>query len=261
MLANILGSSIFHEVAGEGPAVVFVHGLGGTGNVWHAQRNILQKTCKVVTLDLPGSGRSGKTETAFSMDRWADQVVGLADHLEFERFVLVGHSMSTILAQKVAGKYPRRIAGLVLCGPMTELAPAAKEAFVKRKEAVQKEGMVAVADLVLGGALSPASREGNAPLAGLFRELLMSNDPLCYAAQCQALLEGSAKADQPNIKCPTLILVGDQDLVTPLANAKAIAAFVPTALIRIVPATAHLTMSERPELFNALLLEFVAGLK
>src|SRR6185436_1259006 len=130
--ANILGSSIFHEIVGEGLAVVFVHGLGGTGNVWHAQRNILQKTCKVVTLDLPGSGRSGKTESAFSMDRWADQVVGLADHLKFERFVLVGHSMSTILAQKAAGKYPGRIAGLVLCGPMTELAPAAKEAFVKR---------------------------------------------------------------------------------------------------------------------------------
>src|SRR4051794_9080716 len=192
MLANILGSSIFHEVAGDGTPVIFVHGLGGTGNVWHAQRNVLQKTCKVVTLDLPGSGRSSKTETAFSMERWSDQVVALADHLKLDRFVLVGHSMSTILAQKTASKYPGRMAGLVLCGPMTELAPAAKEAFVKRKESVQKEGMIAVADLVLGGALSLASREGNAPLAGLFRELLMSNDPVCYAAQCQALLDGSA---------------------------------------------------------------------
>ena len=60
--------------------------------------------------------------------------------------------------------------------------------------------------LVLGGALSPASREGNAPLAGLFRELLMSNDPVCYAAQCQALLDGSSKGDQPKIKCPTLVI-------------------------------------------------------
>src|SRR5258707_3596667 len=121
MLATILGSSIFHEVAGEGLGVIFVHGLGGTSNVWHAQRNVLQKTCKVVTLDLPGSGRSGKSETAFSMDRWADQIIALADHLKLDRFVLVGHSMSTILAQKAAGKYPWRIAGLILCGPMTEL--------------------------------------------------------------------------------------------------------------------------------------------
>ncbi len=257
MLATILGSSIFHEVAGEGHAIVFVHGLGGTGNVWHAQRNVLQKTHRVVTLDLPGSGRSGKTETVFSMDRWADQILGLADHLKLDRFTLVGHSMSTILAQKAAGKYPERIAGLILCGPMTELASAGRDAFAKRKALVEADGMTAIADLVLTGALSPATREGNAPLAGLFRELLMSNDPKCYAAQCQALLDGSAKAEQAKIRCPTLILVGDQDVVTPLANARAIAAAVPTARIRIVPATAHLTMSERPELFNALVIDFL----
>jgi 3-oxoadipate enol-lactonase len=257
MNASLLGSSIFFEIVGEGHPLVFVHGLGGTGNVWHAQRHVLQKTHRVVTLDLPGSGRSGKTETTFSMDRWADQIVGLADHLQFDRFTLVGHSMSTILAQKAAGKYPERIASLILCGPMTELAAAGKEAFAKRKELVQNDGMIAVADLVLAGALSPATREGNAPLAGMFRELLMSNDPKCYAAQCQALLDGSAKADQTSIRCPTLILVGDQDTVTPLANARAITAAVPSARIRIVPATAHLTMAERPELFNALVLEFL----
>jgi len=82
----------------------------------------------------------------------------------------------------------------------------------------------------------------------------------CYAGHCQALRNGSAKADQANIKCPTLILVGDQDGVTPLANARAIAAAVPQAKVGIVPATAHLTMMERPELFNAALIEFLAGL-
>ncbi len=256
MLATILGSSIHHEIAGDGHPLVFLHGLGGTGNVWHAQRAVLQKTHRVVTLDLPGSGRSSKSEASFSMERWADQVVGLADHLKFDRFTLVGHSMTTILAQKAAGKYPERIASLVLCGPMTQLADAGKEAFAKRKAVAQSEGMTAIADLVLAGALSPATRES--PLAGFFRELLMSNDPVCYAAHCQALLDGSAKAEQPKIKCPTLIVVGDQDVVTPLANAQAIAAAVPSARIRIVPATAHLTMSERPELFNAIVLEFLA---
>ena len=257
MHATILGSSIFYEIAGDGSPLLFVHGLGGTGNVWHAQRNILQKTHRVVTIDLPGSGRSSKTETAFSMDRWADQILGLADHLKFDRFTLVGHSMSTILAQKAAGKFTERVAALILCGPMTELASAGREAFAKRKALVQAEGMTAIADLVLAGALSPATREANAPLAGLFRELLMSNDPVCYAAQCQALLDGSAKAEQPKIVCPTLILVGDQDVVTPLANARAIAAAVPSACIRIVPATAHLTMSERPDFFNGLVLDFL----
>lgn len=260
MIAAILGTPIYHEVAGDGTPLLFVHGLGGTSNVWHAQRAVLPRTCQVVTLDLPGSGRSGKNETAFTMDRWADQLIGLADHLKLDRFVLVGHSMSTILVQKTAAKYPARVQAAILCGPMTELPPAGKEAFRKRKQTVESEGMAALADQVVGGALTQATREANPALAGLFREMLMSNDPACYAAQCQALIDGSAKDDHPKIHCPMLVLVGDQDVVTPLANAKAIAAAVPTATVRIVPATAHATMIERPELFNAIVLEFVAAL-
>jgi 3-oxoadipate enol-lactonase len=260
MLTDVLGTTIFHEIAGDGPPIVFVHGLGGTSNVWHAQRLGLSKCAKVVTLDLPGSGRSAKTERQYSMERWVEQLVGFADALKLERFVLVGHSMSTVLAQKFAAKHGTRLAGLVLCGPLTELPPAGKEAFTKRAEAVQKDGMIAVADMVLTGALTAATREGNSALAGMVREMLLANDPPSYAAQCHALINGSAKGDQPHIKSPTLILDGEQDTVTPLTNCRAIAAAVPTARIRIIPATAHLTMLERPELFNAALIEFLAAL-
>jgi pimeloyl-ACP methyl ester carboxylesterase len=237
-----------------------VHGLGGTSNVWHAQRAALAKCFKVVTLDLPGSGRSDKADRGYSMERWADQVAALADELKLDNFVLVGHSMSTILAQKCAAKHGRRVSALVLCGPLTELAPAGKEAFVKRAESVLSGGMLAVADTVLGGALSAATREGNAVLAGLYREMLLANDPAAYAAQCHALINGSAKADQPGIQCPTLIVLGDQDAVTPLAMARAIAAAVKHCRIKIIPGTAHLTMAERPDQFNAALIEFLAGL-
>lgn len=261
MLAEILGSTIFYETAGDGPPIVFVHGLGGTSNTWFAQRVALQKFFKVVTLDLPGSGRSSKHERDYSMGRWAEQIATLAEQLGLEKFALVGHSMSTILVQHFAARYPDRVRGLVVCGPLTEPPPPAREAFVKRAETVQREGMIGVADMVLGGALSQATREGgNAALAGLYREMLLANDPPSYAAQCHALINGSAKVDQENIRCPTLILVGDQDTVTPLANCRAIAAAVRDARIRVIPGTAHATMAERPELFNAALIEFLATL-
>jgi 3-oxoadipate enol-lactonase len=260
MFAKTLGSTIYYEVAGDGPAIIFVHGLGGTGNVWHAQRQGLAKFFRVVTLDLPGSGRSDRSEKSYTMERWADQVVGLADALKLDTFALVGHSMTTILAQKAAAKYTDRLQALVLCGPLTELTAAGKEAFVKRAEMVQKDGMLAVADAVLAGALSTGTREANPVLAGLYREMLLANDPAAYAAQCHALINGSARSDQPNIKCPTLILLGDQDSVTPLSMARAIAGAIPRCAIGVIPATAHLTMAERPEVFNAKLLEFLAGL-
>lgn len=260
MHANVLGTDIFYETAGEGEPILFCHGLGGTGNVWGAQRQAFSKFYQVITLDLPGSGRSGRHETDYNMERWADQIAGLADALKLDRFVLVGHSMSTILAQKCAAKYPRRLRGLVLCGPLTELPDVGKEAFTKRSAMVIKDGMLSVVDTVLSGALTAATREGNAVLAGLFREMLLSNDAKTYAAQIQALIKGSAKQDQPKVECPTLIVVGDQDSVTPLSNCRAIASAIPNALIRVIPATAHLTMAERPELFNSALQDFLATL-
>jgi pimeloyl-ACP methyl ester carboxylesterase len=72
------------------------------------------------------------------------------------------------------------------------------------------------------------------------------------------LIAGSAKADQPRITCPTLLVVGDQDPVTPLSLQRQIAAAIANSKIRIVPNTAHLTMLETPEAFNAILLEFLA---
>lgn len=259
MLANINGTNIFYEVSGDGPALLFVHGLGGTSNVWHAQRAALAKYFKVITMDLPGSGRSDKNEPEYSMAKWVEQLAGLADALKLGKFTLVGHSMTTVLAQNFAARHGQRLNAVVLCGPITELPQAGKDNFAKRAETVQKEGMIAVADAVLGGALTPGTREANPALAGLVREMLLSNCPKCYAGHCQALRNASAKADQANIKCPMLILVGDQDGVTPLASARAIAAAVSGAKIRIVPATAHLTMLERPEAFNAALTEFLAS--
>jgi 3-oxoadipate enol-lactonase len=256
--ATINGSSIQFESQGDGPPIVFVHGLGGTSNVWHAQRVTLSRYFRVVALDLPGSGRSDKSRKAYSIDGWADDVAGLMDQLGLHDAVVVGHSMGTVIVQKFAAKYPQKAKAIVLAGALVELGPPGKEAFTKRAETVESQGMIGVADQVMLGALSPGTRERSPALAGLVREMLLSNCPTCYAGHCRALIAGSAKADQPRIACPTLLVVGDQDPVTPLALQRQIAAAIANSKIRIVPNTAHLTMLETPEAFNAILLEFLA---
>jgi 3-oxoadipate enol-lactonase len=260
MIAQLQDTKIFYEVTGDGLPLVFVHGLGGTSNIWHAQRAGLSKFFKVITFDLPGSGRSDKSERHYTMEKWVEQIAALVDALKIDKFVLVGHSMTTVLAQKFAARHAGRMHAVVLCGPITELAQPGKDAFNKRAETVQKEGMIAIADQVLTGALTPATRESNPALTGLVREMLLCNDPPCYAGHCLALVNASARNDQAQIKCPLLILEGDQDGVTPLASARAIMSAVAGAKLRIIPATAHMTMLERPELFNAALIEFLAGL-
>lgn len=258
MQATIHGTKIHYESQGEGPPIVFVHGLGGTSNVWHPQRATLSRYFRVITYDLSGSGRSDKSPHSFSIDGWADELAGLIEHLQLDQAVVVGHSMGTVIVQKFAAKYARLTRAIALAGALVELGPPGKEAFTKRAEAVEREGMAAAADQVLGGALSPGTRERNLALTGMVREMLLSNEPNCYAGHCRALINGSAKADQEKISCPTLLLVGDQDPVTPLALQRQIAAAIKNSRIRIIPNTAHLTMLETPEAFNAALLEFLA---
>ncbi len=260
MQASINGITIHYEAQGDGTPLVFVHGLGGTSNIWHAQRVTLSRYFRVVAADLSGSGRSDKSQRSYSIDGWADEIAGLMDHLNMPAAVIVGHSMGTVIVQHFAAKYPQRTTALVLAGGLVELGPPGKEAFTKRAESVEKEGMAGVADAILGGALSAGTRERNLALTGMVREMLLSNDPACYAGHCRALIAGSARADQSRITCPTLLLVGDQDPVTPLGLQKQIAAAIKTSRIRIVPNTAHLTMLESPEVFNTALLEFLAAI-
>jgi pimeloyl-ACP methyl ester carboxylesterase len=260
MQANVNGSTIFYESQGDGPPIVLVHGLGGTGNVWHAQRATLSRYFRVITYDLSGSGRSDRSKRSYSIEGWADELAGLVTHLQLDQVVVAGHSMGTVIVQKFAARQAAKTKAIILAGALVELGPPGKEAFAKRAETVEREGMIGVADAVLTGALSPGTRERNPALTGLVREMLLSNDPICYAGHCRALMAGSAKADQPNITCPTLLVVGDQDPVTPLGLHKQIAAAIRNSRIRVIPATAHLTMLESPEAFNVAVLEFLASI-
>jgi pimeloyl-ACP methyl ester carboxylesterase len=256
MYAETTGGRIYFEEEGQGPPVVFVHGLGATGNVWYGVRTVLKKQFRVVVLDLPGSGRSEKREPRYSMAGWTRQLHELVQHLQLPRFVLVGHSMGTVLVQMFAAEYPERLAGLVLCGPILELSEARKQAFRQRIDTVLQEGMLAVADGVVTGALSASTRESPSPLPGLVREMLLANDPAHYAAQCRALIESSAREALPRIRCPVLILEGDQDVVTPMNTCQEILAALPQAQLRVIPTTGHWTMLEQPQFVVAALLEF-----
>src|SRR5262249_12222430 len=113
----------------------------------------------------------------------------------------------------------------------------------------------------LTAVLSAATREANPALAGLAREMFLSNDARTYALHCLALRDGAVRGDHRKIRCPTLLTVGDQDPVTPLSWQRRIAAGIAHCQIRIIPNTAHMTMLECPSVFNTVLMDFLATLE
>jgi pimeloyl-ACP methyl ester carboxylesterase len=259
-MATINGLDIHHEIQGEGPPIVFVHGLGSTSNVWHAQRLTLSKCYQVILYDRSGAGRSQKARDGYSIDGWTAELAGLLDHLAVPSAVVVGHSLGSMVAQRFAGKYPERTRALVLAGGEAELGPEEKTALTERARSIEANGLLAVVGSWLTAVLSAATREANPVLAGLTREMFLSNDARTYVLHCLALRDGAVRSDQAHIACPTLLTVGDQDLVTPLSWQRQIAAGIANSRIRIIPNTAHMTMLESPAVFNTVLLEFLAAL-
>jgi 3-oxoadipate enol-lactonase len=260
-VVTINGLDISYEVEGQGPPIVFIHGLGTTSNVWHAQRTTLSKYYRVIVYDRGGSGRSQRASDGYSIEAWADELAGLLDHLAVPAAAVVGHSLGSMVAQRFAGKYAARTKALVLAGGEAEFGPEEKNALTERARAIEANGLIAAAGPWLTAVLSAATREANPALAGLARAMFLSNDARTYALHCLALRDGAVRSDQRNILCPTLLTVGDQDLVTPISWQRQIAAGIANSQIRIIPNTAHMTMLECPAVFNTVLMDFLATLE
>src|SRR5262245_59870669 len=258
-MASINGLAIHHESDGDGPPIVFVHGLGATSNVWHAQRTTFSKYYRVIVYDRSGCGRSQKASAGYSVEGWADELAGLLDHLAVPSAVVVGHSLGSMVAQRFAGKYASRTRALVLAGGEAELTAAAKQVLTDRARSIAADGLLAAAGPWLTGVLSSATREANPALAGLLREMFLANDAATYVAHSLALRDGDVRPDQANIRCPTLLTLGDQDRVTPLAVQREIVAGISGSRIRTIPNTGHMTMLEDPAVFNTVLLDFLAS--
>jgi 3-oxoadipate enol-lactonase len=256
----INGLNIHHEMEGEGPPIVFVHGLGATSNVWHAQRMALRHYYRVIIYDRSGSGRSQKSRDGYSIDAWADELAGLLDHLAIPEAVVVGHSLGSMVAQRFSGRYAKRTKALVLAGGEAEVGPEDQKALTERARTIEAHGLSAVVGSWLTAVLSAATREANPALAGLVREMFLSNDAKTYALHCLALRDADVRSDHANIVCPTLLTVGDQDRVTPLSWQRQIAVAIANSRIRIIPNTGHMTMLESPAVFNTVLLDFLAAL-
>src|SRR5690606_28010900 len=122
MFADIDGNTIHYVSEGEGPPVVFVHGLGGSANVWHGVIQAMKQHHHCVAMDLRGHGRS-QAKGKFSVQGWARDLHKLITHLELPAVTVVGHSLGTLVAQQFAATHPDAVESLVLVGGISYFQP------------------------------------------------------------------------------------------------------------------------------------------
>ena len=250
------------EEEGEGPAVVCVHGLGGSSNTFTPLMPALARH-RVIRVDLPGSGRSQRAEGALSIERYVDTLLRVAERMGVARAHWVGHSMGTIVVQHIAASQPARVDSVALFGPLIA-PPDAARAAIQARAAKAREGaagMHEITQALLGTSISADTRQ-RLPLAMAFvRESLMRQDGEAYARSCEALA-GAQAAAVDRIVAPMLLVTGDEDGVAPPQSVRAMADRLHGARsVRVVvlPRCGHWSPVERPEECQRELRDFMAA--
>lgn len=255
MFIDLNGTRFHYVSTGEGPPVVLLHGLGGSLAVWHGVIEALALHHHVVAVDLRGHGRSGSSGKV-TVASWASDVQALIAALELPAVTLVGHSVGSLVAQQVAVASPEAVDQLVLIGGISWFEPDAKESYQQRAKTVEAEGLDAVADDWVRGALAPRTQAKLPQLVGLLRDLYLRNDPQTYADACRSVAQ-SPSIDRERIGQPTLLLVGDHDRSTPIAMSEELHREIPVSQVRVVPTAGHWAPVEQPDQIATAILQFL----
>jgi YbgC/YbaW family acyl-CoA thioester hydrolase len=259
---TVNGVTLAVEVQGQGPAVLFIHGYPLDRTVWRFQLEKLEGYRRIAP-DLRGMGESDAPDLGYSLATYADDLVALLDTLGVDQAVVCGLSMGGYVAFELMRRFRSRIRGLILIDTRADADSAeARKAREVAAMTARERGAPAIAQEMTGRLWAQASaqripslvaeinsRMGRTPVAGIVGALMAMRDrpdslPLLHA------LKG----------IPTLILVGDEDQITPIDRAAAMAHAVEDAILREVPGAGHLSPLEQPEFTNRSLAEFLQRL-
>jgi pimeloyl-ACP methyl ester carboxylesterase len=229
------------------PTALFIHGAGMDHTVWALQtRYFAHHGRSVLAVDLPGHGRSGG-ELLRSIGSMAAWIVRLLDGTGVQSAALVGHSMGALIALEVAATASARVRGLSLLGI------AERMAVHPDLQAAADDNRRLGPELVSAWGHGQSGHIGGNPAPGLWMmggslQLLARASAGALAADLAACnAYDGALAAAARVVCPTLLLLGAADRMTPPAKARPLAAAIKHSRTTVLPAAGHMLMSERPD--------------
>jgi YbgC/YbaW family acyl-CoA thioester hydrolase len=256
------GVNLAVDVRGQGHAILFIHGYPLDHTIWEHPLAELDGWMRIAP-DLRGMGQSDAPDLGYSMSTYAEDLLALLNTLGVDRVVLCGMSMGGYIAFELLRRARDRVRGLVLMDTRAEAdSPEIRRARDASAAQAREGGAEAIANAMLPQLLSAQSRRENAQLSDRVYRMM--------AATPVAGILGAigAMRDRPDsfpllptlTGLPVLVVVGDDDQVTPVERAQAMADALPDGRLAIVPGAGHLTSMERPESTTALLAGFLASL-
>jgi 3-oxoadipate enol-lactonase len=249
--------SIAYRSAGTGRPVLFLHGLGGSATAWEPQLDDLGDSFRCIAWDLPGYGDSAPL-VPLTFPAIVDAAARLLDELDIERADVVGLSFGGQQALHLALDHPDRVDRLVLADTSARFGADGTDAEAWKRLRLDPldAGITpaAMAPSVIDAITAPgfAGRERDRAIAAFAR---IPSDGLRAAVECLPAHDVTDRLAE--ISAPTLVVVGELDVETPVVYAQALADGIPHAELQVIAGVGHLTPAEAPTEFNAVVRTFL----
>jgi pimeloyl-ACP methyl ester carboxylesterase len=262
MIAKVAGGEMAYEVRGDGPAVLFLHAFPLGLAMWDDQAAALAGTHRMVRFDDRGFGASPPGDGLLTMERIADDAAALLDHLGLERAVVAGCSMGGYAAFAMVRRHPDRLRALVLQD--TRAGADSEEARKNRAllaEKTLREGPAAALEAFLPKLLGATTWKERPLVVERVKAMTLAASPRGIADALHGLAaRGDSFPTLREIRVPTLVICGEEDTITPVADSEALAKGIAGSRLEVIPGAGHLSNLESPEAYNGVLKAFLASL-
>ncbi|HEX6536356.1 MAG TPA: alpha/beta fold hydrolase [Gemmatimonadaceae bacterium] len=250
-----------YDDVGSGMPVVLIHGFPHNRGLWAPQLAALSQVCRCIAPDLRGFGDSDGG-APYSMDRYADDVAALLDALGVERAVVGGLSMGGYITLAFWRRHRERVLGLILADTRAAADDAAGR---ERRRAMialaRREGPEAVAGAMIESTLGKTTRQRHPEVVGAVHAMFAAASVSAIVGALEAMLDRpDSTPTLATIDVPTLIVVGDEDAISPRREAEAMRATIAGSRLEVIPGAGHASNVERPAAFNAVVTDFVRSL-
>lgn len=261
MITFANGQTLGYDDVGTGTPVLFLHGFPHNRGLWAPQLGALAAPARTICMDLRGFGESG-AGAHDGVDGYADDAAALLDTLGVERAVVVGLSMGGYATFAFWRRHRARVRALVLCDTRATADSEAQRAARREMLALVREGgSAAIANQMITGMVGRTTRTKNPELADELHRM-MSRAPLdgVLGALHALTTRPDSTPTLATIDVPTLIVVGDEDALTPVPDARAMHLAIAGSRLEVIAGAGHVSNMERPATFNHVLSEFLVSL-
>lgn len=251
------GIEIHYALEGEGPVVTLSHSLGCNLAMWDEQARALRGRYRVLRFDTRGHGQTSAPPGAYALEQMVEDLHGLLTGLGIAETHFVGLSMGGMIGQLYALKYPAMFRSLVLCDTTSRFAADAGRIWEVRIRTVEAKGMEPMVEPTLQRWFTAPFRARRRDVPDRVAAMLRSTPPQGYNGCCHAIPKINTTDRLREVRCPALVIVGEEDPGTTVEMARTLHAAMPSAELAILRSASHLSSMEQPEEFNRVLLGFL----